>query len=147
MLDPITQTVLQEVFRRESRSLLNYASESYPWTSLERRATLDKLRQVIADERRATGELVRFLARRGAPLPYVGSYPTSFTSVNDIALDHLAGMLVSGQRQAITALERDVAAVTDPDAKALLERILTTKRTHLATLETLATPDAATAAS
>lgn len=138
MIDAPTYAALQDVIRREGRSLLQYVSEAPPWTLREARAALARVRTLIEHEHQAVGALVRLLTRHHLRPPYVGSYPAAFTAINDVSLDHLVPLLVEEQRRAIADLERDLATVTDPEARTLLEKILTTKQNHLRELEGLA---------
>jgi hypothetical protein len=138
VIDTRTAAVLHDVVRRESRSLLQYVSEAIPWITPAEQVALAQLRQLIEEERGATTDLGRFLIRQRVPPPYLGSYPQDYTNVNYVSLDHLLPMLVDNQRQAIARLERDLAALTDAEARAHVEKILTIRRRHLETLQTMA---------
>jgi uncharacterized protein (TIGR04206 family) len=140
VIDAQTQAVLQEAVRRESRSLLIYVGDAYPWTATRGGTTLAALQGVVKAEASAVTALGRYLVRRGVALPPLASYPTNFTSYNFIALDHLLPRLIEAERSSITALQRDVAALTDPEAKAQAQKLLDVKRRHLTQLEGLATP-------
>ncbi|MGH7168769.1 MAG: hypothetical protein ACRELG_00635, partial [Gemmataceae bacterium] len=75
MIDAHSQRLLQDVLRRESRSVLTYVAEAYPWTTSTRTKALMDLQQIIAAEREAVVDLGRFLVRQRVPLPYLPSYP------------------------------------------------------------------------
>ena len=139
-MDPRTQAVLQQAFRRESLSMLRYVGEAYPWASVEGGAALKRLRDIEAEDRAATTGLGRFLFRRHIPPSFTGSFPGGFMTINFLALEHLLPRLIASQRQAVADLERDAAAVTDPDARAELDKLLAVKREHLAELEALKLP-------
>ena len=51
MIDARALALLQDVLRRESRSLLQYVREAFPWTTPEERELLAKLRQLTDEER------------------------------------------------------------------------------------------------
>lgn len=138
MIDPQSQTLLQDILRRECRSVLSYVAEAYPWTNSTEEKALTDLQTIIAAEREATTCLGRFLVRRRIPLPYLPSYPASFTTINFLALDFLLPRLIEHQRQSIADLERDLAALKDPAARAEVEKLLALKRRHLPQLEELA---------
>ncbi len=138
MIDARTQAVLQDLLRRESLSLLQYAGEAFPWAKSEDRATLDRLKQVIAEDKASIAGLGRFLARHRILPGYLGTYPMSYTSLGFVSLRFFLPRLLQEQRRAVADLERDLAAVTDPEVKAQLEGMLEMKRRHLATLEELA---------
>ncbi len=138
MLDPQTQALLQDVVRRQSRSLLQYVSEAFPWTSSEEQGALEVVRGLVVEEHAAAAELARYLQRRRVGVPYTGSYPSDFTTINYVSLDYLLPLLVKHERESIAALERETQQLSDGEARVLLDKLLATKRRHLTTLEGLA---------
>jgi hypothetical protein len=138
VIDPHTQTLLQDILRRESRSVLMYVAEAYPWTTSMQTKALTDLQQLIAAEREAVACLGRFLVRQRIPLPYLPSYPAHFTTINFVALDFLLPRLIEHERRSIAALERDLASLKDPAARTEVEKLLALKRRHLPQLEELA---------
>ena len=86
MIDPQTRDLLQAIARRESRSLLSYVGEAFPWVSADGGAALAKLQQIVAEDREATAALGRFLTRRRMSPPFTGAYPSGFTAFNFLAL-------------------------------------------------------------
>jgi hypothetical protein len=139
MLDATTQTRLQELLRRESRSFLLYIGDSFPWATADEKEALVQLQALIEEERKALAGLAKFLARRRIPLPYLGSYPVAFTTLNFVSLDHLLPMLIDDERRAVADLEGDLAGFTDPDCRQEVQKFLDMKRQHVKVLETLAT--------
>jgi hypothetical protein len=140
VIDPRTRTLLHEVVRRESLSLLSYIGDAFPWATTAEDAALGRLLAVVAEERAAVAELGRWLARRREPLPYIGSYPTRFTTLNFLSLGYILTRLTAEQPKAIADLERDRAAVGDAEAKAELDKLLAVKKRSRAALEALAAP-------
>lgn len=138
MIDPPTQTLLQDILRRESRSVLMYVAEAYPWATSTETKALTSLQQLIAAEREAVVRLGRFLVRQRIPLPFLPSYPAHFTTINFLALDFILPQLIEYERQSIAELERDLASIHDPAARAEVERLLALKRQHVPQLEELA---------
>jgi hypothetical protein len=138
VIDATDQALLQEVLRREERSELMYVREAYPWTAARGHTALEALQRLIREERDALTALGRWMTRRHVPLPYLGVFPTGFTTINFLALDYLLPRLRDRQREAVAQLERDVHAATDPQARAQLQSLLELKTRHLATLESLA---------
>ncbi len=134
---------LQAILRRESRSLLQYVREAYPWAKSGEQKTLSELDRLIDEEANSTAALARFLLRHHVRLPYLGAYPSHFTNVNYVGLDFLLPRLVEHQRGAIAALERDLAKLSDEDSRQQVQPILEMKRRHLKRLEELAAPVAA----
>lgn len=137
MIDPHSQALLQDVLRRESRSVLMYVDEAYPWTTVAEEKSLTDLRQIISAEREALTALGRFLLRQHIPLPYLPTFPSSFTTINFLALDYVLPRLIDYERRAIAELERDLPALKDSAAHAEVEKLLALKRRHLPQLEAL----------
>jgi hypothetical protein len=144
MIDSRAQAVLQGVLRRESLSLLQYVSEAFPWAGPEDREALAKFRQLTEEDREGIGELRRFLARKKIMPSFIGSFPQSFTSLGFVALQTLLPRLVEAQRRDIADLERDLAQLNDPEAQALVQKVLDRKRRHLTELEAIHTAHSAT---
>jgi hypothetical protein len=138
VIDAHTQRVLQEILRRESRSVLTYVAEAYPWTRWAEEKSLTALQQIIAAEREAAAGLGRFLVRQRIPLPYLPPYPSHFTTINFLALDFLLPRLIEQERRSIADLERDRAALKDPAAQGEVDKLLVLKRRNLPRLEELA---------
>jgi hypothetical protein len=138
VIDAPTQVLLQDVLRRNSLALLQYIRDAFPWTRLEEQEAWPKLRQVVEEDAHGLAELAGFLTRRRVPLPYVGTFPADFTSINFVSLDFILPRLLEEQRREVAALGGDVARVTDPEAREQLGRLLDLKRRHLPVLEGLA---------
>jgi hypothetical protein len=138
VIDPHTQMLLQDILSRESRSVLLYVAEAYPWTNSTQTKTRIALQQLIATERDAVICLGRFLVRQRIPLPYLPPFPEHFTTINFLALDFLLPRLIEHERRSIEDLERDLTAMKDPVARTEVEKLLAVKRRHLPQLEELA---------
>jgi hypothetical protein len=136
-MDAATVQILQECVRRESRSLLQYVSEVPPWVGPADRAVVAKMKALATAEEAATDALGRYLQKRKVGLATLGPFPSSFTTVNDSALQQLLPRLVAEQRALIAALEADVTRVAEPDAQAHVAELLRLKRQHLPELESL----------
>jgi hypothetical protein len=134
-MDAASAALVQNFIARESRSLLQYVSDSFPWTTPEERTVLAELNAMIAEEQQAAGKLGRLLVRRQHQAPYFGTYPVSFTSINYVSLDHLLPVLIQHQRSAINQLQADLTRVAAPEAREQLQGILAMKQRHLAELE------------
>ncbi len=140
VIDARTRILLQKTFRRESLSMLRYIGEAFPWTVAAGHPALERFAEIVAEDRAATEALGRFLFRRRIPPSFSGSYPSGFTTMNFLSLEYLLPRLVDTQRAAVADLESDVAAATDADAKAELEKLLAVKRFHMKDLEALKVP-------
>jgi hypothetical protein len=135
MIDAASKCVLLDLVRRESRSLLQYVSESFPWITAGEEEALAKLPEMVREEQEGIATVARFLARnRIAPAP-LGSYPMTFTNINYMSLDHLVPLLIENQRHRIAEIESAVAGMTDPESRRQAETYLAMKRRHLQKLE------------
>jgi hypothetical protein len=137
-MDAATQAVLQDIVRRESRSLLQYVRDAFPWTSAREQEALTELQKLVEQELKSTAELSQFLSRHRANPPYLGPYPMTFANLNYVSLDHLLPLLVENQRRAIARLEHDQSRITDASATGQVEKIVSMKQRHLKALEALA---------
>jgi hypothetical protein len=137
MLDGRNQVRLQEILRRESRSFLQYAGDAMPWTEPGEEDALAQVQALIEEEGRANGSFAKFLVRRRVGVPYLGSYPVAFTTLNFVSLDHLLPLLVDAERQGIGDLQKDLAAFVDSEARLEIQKFLELKERHLSELEAL----------
>jgi hypothetical protein len=129
---------LHEVVRRESRSLLQYQSKAFPWAKAGDQAAADQVLQLAREQNEAAGQLARLLARRRHPVPFLGAFPTSFTTANFVSLRYELPRLAADEKRAADLLEADWAALTDPEARTLVGTLLAQKRLRVKTLEQLA---------
>jgi hypothetical protein len=146
MIDSADAAILQTIVRRESRSLLQYISDAFPWTSPDEQPLLGRLRKMIVAEQQAVAGVTLFLQRQRVTPAYLGPYPQSFTNVNYVSLDYLMPMLVAAQQKALADLDRDAAALHDAEAVALVQNIVAVKRRHLESLTKQPAPDSQPAA-
>jgi hypothetical protein len=91
----------------------------------------------IHQEQEALTQLGRFLVRQRVPLPYLGSFPVGFTTINFLALDYLLPRLSAFEKTSIAELEGDLAALQDPLARPPVEKLLAVKKRNLEMLEAL----------
>jgi hypothetical protein len=137
VIDVNTQTLIQDILRRESRSVLRYVAEAFPWINANEDRALATVQRIIAAERQAVVELGQFLIRQRVALPFFPSYPASFTTINFLAFDYVLPLLVDYERESAAALERDLSAIKDVAAYAAVEKLLTVKRHNLTQLKEL----------
>ncbi len=143
MIDSDTYLCLQDVIRREGRSFLQYADESSPWTTSADGTAVQTLRTLATEERESTASLSRFLAKNRLSPPYLGAYPSYFTSYNYLSVAKLVPLLVKHQQTLVAALERDLAGIHDAATRHEVQQVIEIKHRHLKTLESLAVPRAA----
>jgi rubrerythrin len=137
--DARTHALLEDIVRREDRSLLQYVKDSYPWITPAEQQVLAQIQSMTAEEQQGVAELVRFLISRRHPPPYLGTFPATFTSLSFISLDHLIPMLADNERKELERLEHEIHEITDPEARQLVQKIIAIKTRHLETLQSLAT--------
>ena len=130
-MDRRTERILQDVVRKEGRSLLQYVSESYPWTKTNNDPALTTLLQLAKEEQDVAAAVVRFLLKRRWRPPYLGAYPMEFTTINYVSLDHLLPRLTEFCKRRLQELEEDARLVADTEAEALIHALTATKRRHL----------------
>jgi hypothetical protein len=70
--------------------------------------------------------------------PYLGAFPTAFTSMNFTSIDFLLPVLLEAAHAGINELEMDAARLTDLDARGEVAALLDKKRRHVEELTGLA---------
>jgi hypothetical protein len=136
-MDARSLQVLQGVFRRETRSVLQYVGNAFPWTNTDRTTELDQLQEIIHEERDALARLGQFLYRNHV-VPLVGtSYPVSLTTLNFVGLDLILKKLIAFQEQSLAVVETDLAAIKDAEVRRQLESFRDLKARHLEALRAL----------
>jgi hypothetical protein len=135
MIDAAGKCVLLDLVRRESRSLLHYVSESFPWITDEEQQALAGLQAMVKEEEKGVAAVARFLARHHVAPPPLGSYPMVFTNINYMSLEHLVPLLIEKQRHRIAEIEKAVANMSEPESRLQAETYLAMKRRHLQKLE------------
>jgi hypothetical protein len=138
VIDRDTYRYLQDVIRREGRSFLQYAGESFPWSTSEEKFKAAQLKQIVFEERDGAAALSRYLVKHRLTPPYLGAYPSYFTSYNYLSLDRLLPLLVEHQKLGVAGLEADLTALNDGDTRKQVEAIVAMKKRHLQVLEALA---------
>jgi hypothetical protein len=136
VIDRPTYLRLQDIIRREGRSFLQYTGESFPWTTAPEQEIVAKLQELTREEKDAVTALARYLAKNRLTPPYLGAFPSYFTSYNFLALRRLLPMLIEHQQQAIAQLQGDVSALHG-ETRQQIERLLEMKKRHLKELEAL----------
>jgi hypothetical protein len=136
-MSPADEARVQEVFRRESRSLLQYARDAALYAAGADRKLRDDVIRVAGEEAAAIRGFGEFLAANRVVLPYLGSYPVVFTDLNFVSVRFMLPKLVEEQKRDLAALEADAATLTDPAAQSTVLHLAELHRRHLAELESL----------
>src|SRR5688572_15666874 len=109
MIDSAAQSRLRDLFRRENRTLLQYARESSPWAADKDQHRVDRVRELAEAEFAGLEELARFLEKQHVTLPYLGAYPMLFTNYNFMDIAKLMPMIRADQRRTVAAIESDLS--------------------------------------
>src|SRR5262245_66178841 len=101
---------------------------------------------MVQAEREGAAALSRFLQKNRLTPPYLGAYPSYFTSYNYLALERVVALLVEHQKSDIAALEDDLAGIHDAECRKQVQQLVETKKSHLKQLDSLPPSDPRTAA-
>jgi len=134
VIDAAAQELIERQIRRDGRSLLQYVCESFPYTPISGEHALAQVNTLGREEQEAVARLVRFLHRQHVSPPILGSFPSQFTNINFVSLDHLLPGLLREQQAAVAELEHGLASLPDGEARHVLWEYLEMKRRHLQTL-------------
>ena len=135
MMDSAEMKRLQDILRRESRSLLQYVRESAPYAIGPDRKLLAEVQRIAEEESIALDQFADFLTQNRVPLPYMGSFPMGFTDFNYVAIRYLLPKLVSEQRQDLAALEASASALNEATGRTAMSTLIELHRRHLKELE------------
>jgi hypothetical protein len=130
-------SILQGIVRRESRTLLQYIRDSFPWTPASDESALIQLRQLADEQREETAKLGRWLSRNRQIVPNLGSFPAAFTTINYASLDYVIPKVIADERADLLHMEQDLASITDADARTIAAELVEKKRQHLKAIEEL----------
>lgn len=137
MIPPAEVRLLQDAYRRECRSLLQYVREAAPYTSVADRPVRDRILHLADDESKHLEAFAERLDTHRVPVPYLGSFPVAFTDLNFVTVRHLLPKLLAEQKADLAKLEADAAACSDVVAKAAIESLIGVHRGHLKELESI----------
>jgi hypothetical protein len=129
--------VLADVVIDLSRCLLQYVGESWPWTPGDA-AEHEVIENLVVRQQQNVANLADILLRRRKYIDF-GAYPTEFTDLQYLALDHLLDQIVASERALVDTIGQAVTtAAGDDEAQTALESSLTVERENLGRLEELA---------
>jgi hypothetical protein len=137
VVDSLETERLNRLLIEICRSLLQYSSESWPWTSAADEQVRKELMRMADEQRDVVAALSDLLAARGHNIDF-GTYPTEYTSLHYVAVDFLLSRLIANQEAIVLECEATAGtADADDEAKPLLEDIVLSERKHLDELRTL----------
>lgn len=134
-MTPTDAALLQGLYRKEHRSLLQYARDASPYAAGADRKVLDAVLRVAGEEADALDAFANFIDDARVPLPYSGSYPVAFTDLNFVTIRSLLPRLVVSQRADLAALESARDRLADLAARAAVQTLVDLHRRHLGELE------------
>lgn len=129
---------LQALVKSEGRSLLQYVSDSFPWTAAHDEKVRDAVLGFARAEAEALARLVRHLQKQHVAVPNLRSYPMSFTTVNFVSLGYLLPRLADEQKTHIAQVERLCNSLPEGQTRNLVGELLVLKKQHLSQLNAFA---------
>ena len=129
-MSPADAARLQDAFRRESTSLLRYARAAAPYAAGADKKLRTDLFRAGDEAAAAVDALGGFLESHRVPVPPPGAFPAVFTDLNCVAVGYIFPKVAADRAAASVALEADLAALTDPSARAALQPLLDLARRH-----------------
>jgi hypothetical protein len=143
MLDPRASKAISEVIRRESRSLLAYVHDAFPWATAGKEPAVEALRQASTMVGEAVASLGRFLARHRVRPPMLPSYPSYFTYCNFLSVDWWLPRVLASERESLAQLEEILKSIPDAEAREAVQAVAEAKRSGMKLLEGLSGQPAA----
>jgi hypothetical protein len=89
VIDAVVAHLIERQIVRDGRSLLQYVDEAYPYTPARAEQERRRIAELAKEEQAAVGRLIRFLHRHHVTPPLLGAFPSSFTTINFVSLEHL----------------------------------------------------------
>jgi hypothetical protein len=139
-MDAGSLTLIHRLIAMGSSSLLQYVSESFPWSADPARVALARIMTIAHSERDAVTRLTRLLQKKHLSLPPFGSYPSHFTTMNFVSLDYLLPRLIAEHEKETAEIEMTLHLSDDEEMRKLAQGYLDLKRGHLQTLKDLTSP-------
>jgi hypothetical protein len=130
--------LLNSILVSLGHSLLQYASECWPWVGLSESETQSVIDHLASLQRQEVAAIAELLDRRECTVDF-GGYPTDYTDLHFVALDFLLARIIAGEQSLVADLEEAVhTSVDDPQAAEVLHEVLTTQRKILERLHAVA---------
>src|SRR6516162_8836008 len=120
-----------------SSSLLQYVSESYPWSADAARAGLDSVAAMAREERDKVVSFTRHLQKNRLRVAPMQAFPSHFTTINFVALEYLLPKLIAEHEKEIAQIDSMLPQAGDDEIRKLALAYRDMKHRHLQTLREL----------
>jgi hypothetical protein len=137
-MDAGSLTLFSRLISMGSSSLLQYVSESFPWSADPAHAAFDSVAAMAREERDEVVSFTRYLQKKHLRLPPMGAYPSHFTTNNFVSLDYLLPKLMAEHEREISEIDSMLPHSRDDDIRKLALAYRDMKRRHLQALQELA---------
>ncbi|MCA8998504.1 MAG: hypothetical protein KDA68_14325 [Planctomycetaceae bacterium] len=128
MSSPTANDRLNDLLITINRSLLQYAMESWLWSSDATDSLLDPLKQAAAKQQHDVERLAGFLTERRHRTSF-GTFPATYTSLHYVAVGFLVSRILANQRDIVSAIESSLSMLsTDIEARELGNAILRSQK-------------------
>ena len=129
---------LNQVLIDLTRSLLQYVGECFPWSAADASTEQETINQAVVRQKVHISRLADLLDLRQTTIDF-GTYPTEYTSLHYLALEHLLSQLADSEQNLIQELEQSIQICGDDTAAVeILERALADEHENLTVLQELA---------
>lgn len=130
---------LVDIYRRESRSFLQYVRQATPYAGAKDRPILERIFAMSQVELAEIEKLSEYLDRNRVTLPHIGAFPSEFTNYNFVAVSKLVPLLIVDELRGLELLERDALSLSTGEAQERMEKLVAAKRLHVSELQKMMT--------
>lgn len=126
------------------RSLLQYADESWPWSSTSEVELQGVFHRLASLQRQEVAALTELLDQREWPVDF-GGFPTDYTDLHFVSLDYLLTRVLAGEEAVVADLQEAVhSCADDPAAIHVLKEVLATEQKIIERLQSSPTSQSPT---
>lgn len=130
--------LVQQLIAMGSGSLLQYVSESSPYSADPAHTAFSRVVALAHEERDEVARLTRLLQKMHLSPPRTGSYPSHFTTMNFVTLDYLLPKLIAEHERETSQLVAALLVLDDDETRNIVQSYHDMKRRHLDVLKDLA---------